>query len=252
MFQERTVLSSRTARYREFCAFRPDGVRIPKLSDLLKRLASKFPMRTQQVLKRLHFGRQIRLGSFASAEPEYAKLSGWIARGDWAIDIGANVGHYTARLSQLVGKTGRVLAFEPVPHTFELLVSNIAVLGANNVSLFNVAVSSEASSVGMSIPQFDTGLANNYEAGITSQGGQFDVLTIALDSLRLPHRVSLIKIDIEGHELQALRGMQELLRRDHPRLIIEGRSEAVLAFLQALDYKFDAIPQSPNRVFFKA
>jgi len=168
------------------------------------------------------------------------------------IDVGANVGHYAARLSQLVGKTGRVLAFEPVPHTFELLVSNIAVLGASNVSLFNVAVSSEPGTVGMSIPQFATGLANNYEAEITALGGQFDVLAIALDGLRLPHRVSLIKIDVEGHELQALRGMQDLLRRDHPRLIVEGASEAVLAFLQALDYKFEAIPQSPNRVFFKA
>jgi len=222
------------------------------LPDLLKRLASKLPLRTQQALKRLHFRRQIRVGNFASAEPEYAKLSDWVAQGDWTIDIGANVGHYTARLSQLVGRSGRVLAFEPVPHTFELLVANIAALGAANVSLFNVAVSAEAKTVGMSIPQFDTGLANNYEAEITTQGGQFDVLAIALDSLHLPHRVRLIKIDVEGHELQALRGMQELLRRDHPRLIVEGTSESVFEFLQALNYKFDAIPQSPNRVYFKA
>ncbi len=222
------------------------------MPDLLKRLASKLPLRTQQALKRLHFRRQIRVGNFASAEPEYAKLSDWVAQGDWTIDIGANVGHYTARLSQLVGRSGRVLAFEPVPHTFELLVANIAALGAANVSLFNVAVSAEAKTVGMSIPQFDTGLANNYEAEITTQGGQFDVLAIALDSLHLPHRVRLIKIDVEGHELQALRGMQELLRRDHPRLIVEGTSESVFEFLQALNYKFDAIPQSPNRVYFKA
>lgn len=222
------------------------------MSDLLKRLASKLPLWAQQTLKRLHFASQIRAGNFASAEPEFAKLSGWVTPGDWAIDIGANVGHYTARLSQLVGQTGRVLAFEPVPHTFELLVANIAALGASNVSLFNVAVSAEAKTVGMSIPQFDTGLANNYEAEITAQGGQFDVLTIALDGLQLPHRVSLIKIDVEGHELQALRGMQELLRRDHPRLIVEGTSEPVLAFLQALDYKFDAVPQSPNRVYFRS
>ena len=222
------------------------------MPDLLKRLASKLPLRTQQALKRLHFRRQIRVGNFASAEPEYAKLSDWVAQGDWTIDIGANVGHYTARLSQLVGRSGRVLAFEPVPHTFELLVANIAALGAANVSLFNVAVSAEAKTVGMSIPQFDTGLANNYEAEITTQGGQFDVLAIALDSLHLPHRVRLIKIDVEGHELQALRGMQELLRRDQPRLIVEGTSESVFEFLQALNYKFDAIPQSPNRVYFKA
>ena len=221
------------------------------MSNLLKKLASKLPLRTQQTLKRLHFGRQIRTGNFASAEPEYVKLSGWVAQGDWAIDIGANVGHYTARLSQLVGKTGRVLAFEPVPHTFELLVSNIAALGASNVSVFNVALSSEARTVGMAIPQFDTGLANNYQAEITAQGGQFDVLAITLDSLQLPHRVSLIKIDVEGHELQALRGMQELLRRDHPRLIVEGTSESVFAFLQILGYEFDAIPQSPNRIYFK-
>jgi hypothetical protein len=58
-----------------------------------------------------------------------------------------------------------------------------------------------------------------------------------------------VKLDVEGHELPALRGMKELLRRDHPRLIVEGRSEDVLAFLRDLGYHYEDDPSSPNRVF---
>lgn len=219
---------------------------------LLKRLASALPARTQQELKRLHFRRQVSSGRFTTPEPEYARLRDWISSGDWVMDIGANVGHYTVRLSQLVGNTGRVLAFEPVPPTFELLAANVSSAGAQNVSLFNVAVSSQSSVMGMSMPQFDSGLTNYYMAGLTSAGGEFDVLTMALDAIMPPKRIALIKIDVEGHELQALYGMQQLLRRDHPRLIVEGTSEEVRAFLQELNYEFSQFPQSPNRVFFAA
>jgi FkbM family methyltransferase len=217
--------------------------------SLLKRLASALPPRAQQELKRLHFGRQLRAGSFSTAEPEFTRLPCWISAGDWVIDVGANVGHYTVRLAQLVGSTGRVLAFEPVPATFELLAANVSAAGACNVSLFNVAISSQSAVMGISMPRFDSGLTNYYRAGLTSAGGEFDVVTMALDSIMPAKRVALIKIDVEGHELQALRGMQRLLRRDRPRLIVEGTSEEVSAFLAELNYQFDQFPQSPNRVF---
>src|SRR6516162_3358285 len=104
---------------------------------LLKKLASKFPSRVQQELKRWHFWRQLHFGTFATSEPEYARLPSWVGEGDWVVDVGANVGHYTIRLSQLVGKSGRVFAFEPVPENFELLVSNVSTVCVQNVTLFN-------------------------------------------------------------------------------------------------------------------
>ncbi len=215
----------------------------------LKRISSKLPRRAQQEMKRVHFWRQIQFGTFATAEPEYVRLDEWITAGDWVIDVGANVGHYTVRLSQLVGARGRVVAFEPVPDTFELLTSNVAAAKLRNVSLFNAAVSAQTAAMGIAMPQFNSGLENYYMAALTSTEGEFEVLTIALDGIGLPRRIALVKIDVEGHELQALQGMEQLLLRDHPRLIVEGQSEAVREFLGRLNYEFEELPQSPNRIF---
>ena len=215
----------------------------------LKRLSSTLPLRAQQALKRRHFARQIRSGTFLTSEPEFGHLEEWIAAGDWVLDVGANIGHYTARLSKLVGADGRVLAFEPVTETFELLAANMAVAGARNVSLFNVAASAQMGVAGVALPQFSSGLTNYYMAGITSGEGEFKVLTLPLDCVMPSARVTLVKVDVEGHEYQALQGMRELLRRDHPRLIVEGASKEVETLLGELGYAFTTFPGSPNRVF---
>ncbi len=83
--------------------------------NLARKLFSRLPALWQSELKRIYFRRQIDSGSFASAEPEHALLPQLIGAGDWALDIGANVGHYTKRLSELLGGSGRVIAFEPIP-----------------------------------------------------------------------------------------------------------------------------------------
>lgn len=220
--------------------------------SFLKRLSSMLPLRIQQKLKRLHFARQIHSGRFTTSEPEYAHLEEWVTSGDWVIDVGANVGHYTVQLSRLAGPSGRVLAFEPVRDTFELLAHIVSITEASNVSLFNVAASYQIGIAGMSAPQFASGLTNYYMAHLTRGDTEFNVLTIPIDSLIPPKRVTLIKIDVEGHELQALRGMQALLQRDAPRLIVEGRSMEVESFLIGLGYQFIELKGSPNRVFEKA
>ena len=215
----------------------------------LKRLSSTLPLRAQQRLKQFHFAHQIRSGTFVTEEPEFAHLDEWVAAGDWVMDVGANVGHYTARLSRLVGPAGRVLAFEPVPETFELLAANMAVAGARNVTLFNAAASAQMGAANVSLPQFSSGLTNYYMAGITSEGGDLSVLTLPLDSIMPSARVTLVKVDVEGHEYQALRGMRGLLCRYRPRLIVEGASREVETLLGEFGYTFTEFPGSPNRVF---
>ncbi|MDX2502910.1 MAG: hypothetical protein QNL62_00330, partial [Gammaproteobacteria bacterium] len=87
------------------------------MRDIVKRLASKLPKRIQQELKRRYFSYQIRNNKFETNEQEFACLDQWVGESDWVIDVGANIGHYTKRLSELVGGKGRVLAFEPIPDT---------------------------------------------------------------------------------------------------------------------------------------
>jgi FkbM family methyltransferase len=218
----------------------------------LKRLASRLPSRYQQELKRLHFGRQIARGTFTTAEEhdsEYDRLHTWVKPGDWVLDLGANVGNYTARLSQLVGATGRVLAMEPVPETFELLTSNLARFPLRNVTLFNIAASNRIGLAGMNVPKLETGLENRYMARLSDVDSKFDVLCLPVDAFDLAAPVRFVKVDVEGHELQALQGMRNLLMRDHPVLVVEGRSAEVAAFLAGLGYSHEQTERSPNRVF---
>jgi FkbM family methyltransferase len=221
------------------------------MADILKTLAARLPKRYQQTLKRYHFGRQIRRRRFRPKEQEYDSLHLLVSPGDWVVDVGANVGHYTSRLSELVGENGRVVAFEPVPETFELLAANVAILRTKNVTLINAAASDEACVAGMAIPKFQTGLDNNYMAQLSTSDACLQVLCLPVDSLCLPHPVSLVKIDAEGHELAVLKGMSGLLQRDHPTLIVEDNSAAVPELLEGYGYTNVKLPGSSNRLFRK-
>lgn len=217
---------------------------------LFKRFAARLPDRWQNELKRIHYGRQIGKGTFETSEPEYKILAQLIRSGDWVIDIGANVGHYTKRFSELVGAQGRVIAFEPVPTTFALLAANAQLFAHANVTLINTAVSDKIDVVGVSVPRFSTGLSNYYQANISpTADSTLTVLTLSLDVLCLGKRVALIKIDTEGHEFFVLKGMQRLLAQHRPVLIVETGSNDVIASLSALGYVPEKLHKSPNLLF---
>lgn len=227
----------------------------------LKRLAAALPGRWQSELKKRRFARQIRNGTFATDEPEYAILPDVLQPGDWVLDVGANVGHYTKRFSDLVGPHGRVVAFEPVPETFAILAANSREFEHENVTLINAAASDSLNTVAMSIPRFDTGLDNFYMAHIESgphiESGHAEagdpsglsVLSLPVDALGMGDEVALVKIDAEGHEASVLEGMQGILERAKPVLIVETESEGVIAQLTAKGYDADRLDGSPNVLF---
>lgn len=214
---------------------------------LLKRAAARLPEAWQYELRRWYFRRQIARDVFATDEPEYVLLPTFLRPGDWVLDVGANVGHYTRRMSDLVGSAGRVIAFEPVPTTFALLAANARCFRHANVTLINAAASDATASAGVRIPDFAEGLRNYYQASLQGQGpAELTILTIAIDALALPSRVRLAKIDVEGHELPVLRGMQALLRRDRPVLVVETSSREVVDLLRGLGYDTERLPGSSN------
>ena len=213
----------------------------------LKNVAAKLPADWQVALRRRMYARQIRRGTFRTTEPEWARLGEWVKEGDWVLDIGANIGHYTARLSALAGATGRVLAFEPVATTFHLLSAKARLFKHANVSLFQAAVSDRTAVQEMIIPSFETGLKNYYEAELTGNGsGDVSVLTLAIDALDLPGRVSLVKIDAEGHERAVLEGMKRLLAVHKPVLIVETGDKEVVEWLERLGFSATRLKGSPN------
>lgn len=216
----------------------------------IKKLISRLPPKAQNELKRIRFARQIRKHTFLTDEPEYAILNDLIRPGDWVIDVGANVGHYTKRFSDIVEKNGRVIAFEPIPTTFSLLASNAGMFHNSNVTLINAAVSASLDIVGMSIPKFQTGLTNYYEAHVTSaESSSLTVLSISVDSLELTQKISLVKIDAEGHEAYVLAGMKNLIHNHRPTLIIENPSKSIIDNLKSIGYDLEVLPNSPNTIF---
>lgn len=216
---------------------------------IAKRISAVMSNRVQQELKRRYYAYNIYRKRFVSDEPEYNNLDVLISKGDWVLDIGANIGHYTLKFSNIVGNKGRVFALEPVPDTFELLSANVQLFQYKNVTLLNVAASDQSNLVSMDIPLLNTGLRNYYMASISDKETGLDVFCMSIDSLPLFHPIRLIKIDVEGNELLVLYGMNKLLIRDKPILIIETNSQQVMELLKELGYTIEKYPNSPNYVF---
>jgi FkbM family methyltransferase len=203
------------------------------------------PDRTQRAISKLYFFQQIRAGNFKSAEIEWERLADWLKPGDWCIDVGANVGRYTLRMSALVGPSGHVIALEPLTRVFDLLTHFVEKSQCRNVTLLNVAATERPSLIDIS-PDFsplntayifDT----NTRTSILNPVNQLSESKIGLnlDALSLSHRIALIKIDVEGFELAVCKGMSELIRRDHPVLIVEDHdtNTGVTEFLQQFGYE---------------
>lgn len=215
---------------------------------MLRRLVASLPQPLRRELRRAKHLRDLARGTFRSPEPEFEMLERWVRPGDWVLDLGANVGHYAARFSELVGPTGRVIAFEPVPDTFAVLAAVACACPARNVTAVNAAASSRTAVVNMSMPEFAAGGGNFYQARIESGASGSGVLAMAIDTLDLP-RISLVKIDVEGHEADALRGLERLLVRDGPTLIIERDAGPSAELLDGLGYRASRLPHSPNVVY---
>jgi len=220
--------------------------------SLLKRLASKMSPSWQWEMKRYRYRRQILRDRFTMGdhgEPECEILDSFISPGDWVIDVGANVGHYTKRMSDIVAEHGRVIAFEPVIDTFSLLAANAQHFRYQNVTLLNVAASDRCGVTGISIPRFENGLTNYYEATLTESTDGLQVMTLPIDLLHLTSPIRLVKIDAEWHELSVLKGMSQLLSRDKPIVIIELSSQEPQSFLLDLGYSKETLRGSQNHIF---
>lgn len=220
---------------------------------MIKKILAKTPKWLQNEFKRFYFRRQIKNGRFISTEPEFNEVKNYIKKGDCVIDIGANVGHYTLKFSKLVGKNGRVISFEPVPNTFQLLAANIQYGDYANVTLINAAASDTSSNVSMSIPNYSSGMKAYYRARIVDEKKtdniEVSVLSFAIDKLDLKQRVGLIKIDAEEHEPYVLQGLKKIIERDLPTIIIETVTEDIKKYLLELNYREQRLKNSINTIY---
>jgi FkbM family methyltransferase len=218
-------------------------------SNVLAKVLAKLPRRAQFLIRRAHFLYLIRRNELKPDEPEIVDVQQYARLGDWVVDVGANIGRYTCFMSRCVGQSGRVIAVEPIPESFALLTANVNACGAKNVTLLNLALSSRTEVLRMTVPaDEETKLDNYYQARISAEG-DLAVLCVPLDSLPIPERVRLIKIDAEGHDLQVLEGAQKLIERDRPIVIVEGwEGGSVARWLSERQYSIQKRAGSPNIV----
>ncbi len=205
------------------------------------------------------------LGTFAArpltdtvtkTDPTFeSHLHKWVTRAPegFLVDVGANVGFYT-NLALKRGNATGVYAFEPNPDVYPLLVKNIK---NNNLEAdaIHAAVSESEGSLTLAPNTVHTGASN------VCGGSGVQVPAVSFDDFAGEHEIdpksiSCIKIDVEGHELSALQGMQRTLHELQPksRLFVEiwSNSEAqekTIAFIKWCGFK--QIDQTGDNYLFK-
>lgn len=170
-------------------------------------------------------------------EDEMELLPHLVKKEDEVLDIGANYAYYTERLSRLA-PDGHVYAFEPIPFTYDVAVMLVKKFKLKNVDLYQKGVGQKTEILQFSVPQLGFGSISAGQAHITGRNNdmikgseyyvsereeKFDCEVIDIDSFLLPvlKKLTFVKIDIEGAEYFALKGMEKTLQRFHPVILIE-------------------------------
>ena len=179
--------------------------------------------------------------------------------GDIFVDGGANVGLFTLIAARAVGSRGRVIAFEPSPKTREALLRNVALNGYDWVTVHGEALDAEPGERSFVARHGDGAGLSSFAPQDVASGDQAQlVATTSLDRATAAlerERVAVLKLDLEGAELGALRGSDVLLRGAAPDIVIEvedahlrrqGASrEQVLELFDVL--RLSPLPRTPWR-----
>lgn len=185
-------------------------------------------------------------------------LESVLAPGDVYIDLGANIGYFTLLASRLVGRDGVVVAVEPSVRALRKLTHHLWLNQCGNVLLLSCAAAD--------VWRRDKlGLANESNIGGSSVvakgtpvGSTESVWLAPLDDLLqgADLRPKLIKLDLEGFELAALRGARRLIEQHHPWIVCEvtesflrkydASTEQLMAFLMDRGYRPFLMEDSPD------
>ena len=155
--------------------------------------------------------------------PEYQALHfcrTHLSHGDLVFDVGANVGHISLLMSDVVGPEN-LICFEPTPVSYQRLRENFLLNGWPTESLFPVAVGEESGEV--EIFDAPSPITTNRIESHARAGAQVEVQMVPLNEFcnyRPEACVGLLKVDVEGHEAAVFKGAEDFLERRKPKLIL--------------------------------
>jgi FkbM family methyltransferase len=189
--------------------------------------------------------------------PVQDALTRLLEPGDTFFDVGANVGFFSLLAARLVGREGRVVAFEAVPHIAARLAANARINGFSQIEVVGSAVGATPGRKALHVTDHPGGATLAEDSGAADIVSTTEVDVVSLDVLVESGSApspDVIKIDVEGYEAAVLAGMRRLLLEARPRLIVEldapsagqlaDKRGALERELGELGYDVDALPDS--------
>ncbi|ROS05064.1 FkbM family methyltransferase [Sinobacterium caligoides] len=185
--------------------------------------------------------------------------------GDVFIDVGANIGYYSALAAQCVDRSGHVFGFEPEPLNYALFAQNAALSGADygdNVTAVNAALASQPGQGYLYLNEANRGDHQIYDDGRGRNKTAIELLhgDSYFDAIDPELKARVIKVDTQGAEIEVLTGLAKLVERSRqglslviefwPRGLINagGNAHQLLDWLLALELSIFIIDQIDNRL----
>lgn len=181
--------------------------------------------------------------------------------GDVFYDIGANVGFFTIIASKLVGNTGKVYAFEPGKGNANSIRHNARLNDFNQIEVIEKAVSNTSGEGQLLLAKYSGGHALATADAPPDLAGEVTIDLVSIDDLIAQNRITppnFVKVDVEGAELDVLKGMSETIKTYQPTIIYEvddsdragyERKYRELAdFLESLNYQVTQIENSYDTI----
>ena len=186
-------------------------------------------------------------------EQEINLVKKFIKSGTDSIDVGVYRGVYSYEMSKYSEK---VHSFEPNPIIFKYINKNLKKF-IKNIHLYNFALSNQNKTINLKIPirnsnsnkeifeeYYEMGKATIHNENNFENYENFEIQTKKIDELSFDNKISFIKIDVEGHELEVIEGAKNTIKRDKPVLLVEIEKQYTkkevaesINFINSLGYK---------------
>ena len=186
-------------------------------------------------------------------EQEINLVKKFIKSGTDSIDVGVYRGVYSYEMSKYSEK---VHSFEPNPIIFKYINKNLKKF-IKNIHLYNFALSNQNKTINLKIPirnsnsnkeifeeYYEMGKATIHNENNFENYENFEIQTKKIDELNFDNKISFIKIDVEGHELEVIEGAKNTIKRDKPVLLVEIEKQYTkkevaesINFINSLGYK---------------
>jgi FkbM family methyltransferase len=148
--------------------------------------------------------------------------------GDVCLDVGANIGHHSIFLAKLVGKKGKVIAFEPIPKLSSQINESKKENKLENLKIINSALGEKNYDTVIYINKHVMGSSSILEKRYGQEVEKVDIKVEKLDdiftSLKI-NKIDFMKIDVEGYEYFVLEGAKETITKYKPKIVIEYSPE---------------------------